>query len=471
MAGADTLFQQNPDLLPGTDDPNDPSVGVPVDKTKRQLSPQSTGNIPPPPTFSMPPAPKLYDAPYPGQFGLAPQQQEPSPFEVFKNPMVVLAGLSSLFTRQPLMGAMNFATGAMNGYRQGNNEIFQQNKSKFDEAMKATIEQNKTELDKYTVAWDRKKGEAFAKSIPALWTEAVKNNDQVMMAALQSNNPDIVWKLLESRQTAQLHMQNAVDLADAREQAREAEVNRLKSDPGVVAQAKAIREYDQPMPPLSRNNPRNQAINELVTEQSATAGEDYETPNYAAKNKFVTGLGSLTPGSPGGQVTSANTIVGHLNTLDRLTNDLNSGSNTVAFRRAAQALQIEFGLSSAPTNFDVAREMIGGEIVKLVVGAGGTGEDREKTRSAFDRANSPKLLHDAINVTREIIGSRVGSLVNTAKGLHADKQLMRILKPETIKALQAEGGEKPTPTQKDRDYVRAHPETRNDFIAHFGVEP
>jgi len=31
--------------------------------------------------------------------------------------------------------------------------------------------------------------------------------------------------------------------------------------------------------------------------------------------------------------------------------------------------------------------------------------------------------------------------------------------------------ERPTPTQKDRDWVKAHPEDRQKFINRFGVEP
>lgn len=398
--------------------------------------------------LSFAPVPQLrqYDAPLPQR------DKFTSPFDVFKDPMIVLAGLSSLFTRRPLIGAMNYAAGAMKGFHEGQQATFDQNKVKFDEALKATMEQNRTELLKYNAAWDRRKEFNWQKTAPELLAQASASNDQLMIAAIHSGNWDLVEKIMVGRETAQNRLQSAVDAADAKEQAREREVDRLKQDPGVIAQAKAIQDYDQPMPPLSRNNPRNQAINELVTEQSAASGESYETPNYAAKNKFITGLGSTTPGSPGGQATSMNTIVGHLNTLDRLIDDLKGDSNTVAFRRAAQAVQIEFGLSSAPTNFDVAREMIGGEIVKLVVGAGGTGEDREKTRQAFDRANSTPLLHDAVRVTREIIGSRVGSLVNTAKGLHADKTLMKVLKPETIKALE---GESATPRRKvDREAAK-----------------
>jgi hypothetical protein len=379
----------------------------------------------------------------------APQDNYKSSFEAFKNPLIALAMLGTAFTKNGAVNAMTFATGAMNGYREGQTEQFEQNRQNFNERMKQIMDQNQIELNRYRAAWDYKT-ELDNKKFAETFTASVQNDDPLGQALLKSGKFKEFIDLQMAREKAQESAQKAFDVQEAREAAKQAEVDRLKKDPGVIAQAKAIESYDQPMPPLSRANPRNQAINELVTEHSEAAGTPYETPNYAAKNKFITGLGSLTPQSPGGQVTSMNTIVGHLNTLDRLIDDLKSPSNSVTFRRAAQAIQIQFGLSSAPTNFDVAREMIGGEIVKLVVGAGGTGEDREKTRNAFDRANSTKLLHDAVAITREIIGSRVGSLVNTAKGLHAEGQLMRILKPETIEALEGEKGpgEPPEPGAK-----------------------
>jgi hypothetical protein len=41
---------------------------------------------------------------------------------------------------------------------------------------------------------------------------------------------------------------------------------------------------------------------------------------------------------------------------------------------------------------------------------------------------------------------------------------------ERSKPRTATGG-RPTPTDKDRDYARKHPEVRQRFIEHFGIEP
>lgn len=168
-------------------------------RANKDLSPQSTSSL----SFSPTPKLKQYDAPYQGQFGLAPGQNQGSPFDAFANPMLVLAGLSSLFTRHPLMGAMTFAGNAMKGYREGQNQVFEENQKKFHDAIEATIEQNKIELNKYNAAWDRKKEFDWQKVAPKLLTEAVAHQDTILQSAIEGNRWDLVEKILIGRETAQ----------------------------------------------------------------------------------------------------------------------------------------------------------------------------------------------------------------------------------------------------------------------------
>ena len=435
---------QPPDPPPGQEtSPTDPNASAPVDPHKRQLSPQSTANLPPPPPPpELPPPPHLYDMPRPDQYGMAPGQHQENPFAVFKNPMIWLGILGSLATRTPMLAAMGFATGAMEGYHKGNVEQFEENKTKFNEAITAAQDQNRKELAQYQVSLDQLKQKNWSEIMPGLWAQAAANNDQNAMSVIKLG-PEAWEKFVIQRASAQTHLENAVSVERAKEEEKEAEIDRLKKDPGIIAQANAIRNYDQPMPSLSRSNPRNQAINELVTEQSEAGGAPYQTAGYGAKSKFVTGLGSTTTGSPGGQVNSAKIVVRHLDTLDKLIDDLGSG-NTARFRRAAQGLQTEFGLSSAPTNFDAAVSLVSGEIVKLVEGAGGTGEDRAHVRSAFDRANSGSLLHDAVDVAREVMSARVDTLAEQAKASHAEDIFKRYLPPDIqdlLKPRRGKGGQ------------------------------
>ncbi len=185
---------------------------LPPQSQKTQLSPQSPEKL----DFSPVPRLGIHDAPHPAQFGLGPQQGQDNPFDVFKDPMVVLAGLSSLFTRRPLTAAMNYAAGAMEGYHKGKQDIFKDNKEKFDEAIRATIEQNKVELARYNEAWDRKKEFDWQKVAPKLYGEAIANNDEILAAAIRSGRWDMVEKILIGKETAQEHIIQAEALTKIR---------------------------------------------------------------------------------------------------------------------------------------------------------------------------------------------------------------------------------------------------------------
>ena len=174
-------------------------------------SPQSTGvtgNGPPP----YPAPPNLKNMPN------APQADLGNPFDVFKDPAIVLAGLGSFFTRRSLTTAFNSAAGAMEGYKQGRQDVFEQKKQAFDEAIKSAVEQNKVELDKYNDAWNRRSQEVKDK-FAELYAQAAGNNDPIMSAAIQSGNSDILEKIIAGRATAQAKLEEAVAVQTAKQDA------------------------------------------------------------------------------------------------------------------------------------------------------------------------------------------------------------------------------------------------------------
>jgi len=208
--------------------------GVPRQQTRiAQTTVSDQAPSPPPPSLEPIPQIHLQNMPQ------VPQGQQFTPsYDVFKDPMIVLAGLSSLFTRQPLMNAMNYASGAMTGFHQGQQDVFKQKDVQFRQALDRAIDQNKAELEKYNTAWKNKEAKDFQNSIPGLWAEAIKNNDTLMIAALRAGNPEAVFKILEGRAAADNRIANAKALMDWRyggdrqEQAK--------------AIAKAIEKGDQP---------------------------------------------------------------------------------------------------------------------------------------------------------------------------------------------------------------------------------
>lgn len=428
-------------LPPATDTRPDPGV-----KTVRttQEPPQPTAqprpDYGPPPSYPMPPAPHLTNIPdpYGGGRGAMDERQggmqrEENPFQVFTNPIVALSIVGSLFTRRPLINAMMAAGGALKGYNERQDDIYQRGKELFHEQLEAAQAQNNLELKNYEVQLERTKIEGWNKVMPDLWAEAVKGNDKFMQNAIKLG-PEFAEKAYMDRQRIKDQIEKAYEAETARSEAKDEEAKRLESDPGVKKYADDIYHYRRPNISGTRDAPYDRAVRNVLGDLEARYGP-YDQTEFGAKNKFVTGLGGTIAGSSGGQINSAKIVVRHLATLDRLADDLKSDFNSTTFRRASQALQIEFG-QPAPTNFDAAVSMVSGEIVKLIEGAGGGEGDRNKVSSAFDRSHSTKSIHEAVDVAREVMSARVTSLAEQAKAAHAEDIFNRFLPPDIAKELE-----------------------------------
>jgi hypothetical protein len=119
-------------------------------------------------------------------------------------------------------------------------------------------------------------------------------------------------------------------------------------------------------------------------------------------------LKDFSTGVQGQQVTSFNTALNHLDTLERLGNDLNN-SDVRVVNKAANAFARELGVA-APASFDAAKKIVGAEIQKAIVRAGGTGAEREEAAAAFDAANSPAQLAGVFSAVKELLGGQLVSL-------------------------------------------------------------
>ena len=188
---------------------NPPAPEPEKKEEKPALSPQSTGILSTPPP--LPPSPNLRDVPR------TPQQQFSEPFEVFKSPAIVLASLGSLFTRHPLTTALNAATGAMQGFQKGQKDIADEKRKEWEDNLKAALEQNKIELERYKDAWERRNIDVKDK-FAQLYAQAAGNNDPVVSAAIQSGNIEMVEKVISAREAAQTRLTGLVEQLKVKEE-------------------------------------------------------------------------------------------------------------------------------------------------------------------------------------------------------------------------------------------------------------
>jgi hypothetical protein len=113
-------------------------------------------------------------------------------------------------------------------------------------------------------------------------------------------------------------------------------------------------------------------------------------------------------GKQGDTIRSLNVASSHLDTLGTLADALNTG-NIQAVNKAANIWKTQTG-SAAPTNFEGAKKIVADEVVKAVVGAGGTGADREEAARSIQAANSPTQLRGVINTYKDLMHGQLNGL-------------------------------------------------------------
>jgi hypothetical protein len=108
------------------------------------------------------------------------------------------------------------------------------------------------------------------------------------------------------------------------------------------------------------------------------------------------------------KVTANNTALNHLATLDKLADDL-TNSDTRIVNAAANIFAKATG-SAAPSNFDAAKQLVAGEVMKAVTANGGGVTERQEAERNITSAGSPQQLRGVIKTYKELLGGQLSSL-------------------------------------------------------------
>jgi hypothetical protein len=97
--------------------------------------------------------------------------------------------------------------------------------------------------------------------------------------------------------------------------------------------------------------------------------------------------------------------------LDLMTNlaDALENNDINAINALSQNISSKTG-ESAPTNFDAARRVVAGEIMKTISATGGGVEERKAMADTLDRANSPAQLKGVISTFQNLLAGKVHGL-------------------------------------------------------------
>lgn len=188
---------------------------------------------------------------------------------------------------------------------------------------------------------------------------------------------------------------------------------------------------------LGSSNPRSavaMATQRFMQDNPDATAEDLANFN-ASMGKKTTAAKAFATGKQGQTVNSLNVGISHLGALQGYADALQNG-NVQLLNQAGNAVKTQLGIA-APTNFNAAKQIVGDEVVKAIVGAGGTGGDREKAQSIISAASSPAQLAGAIKTVKTLMAGQLHGLrlqYKTSTGLD---DFESHLTPEAAKELEA----------------------------------
>mgnify|MGYP003651935377 CR=1 FL=1 len=123
---------------------------------------------------------------------------------------------------------------------------------------------------------------------------------------------------------------------------------------------------------------------------------------------------AFSPQGKQGQAIIALATAGqHLNLMSGLADALQN-NDLKSINSLSQTIAAQTG-EPAPTNFDAAKRIVAGEIMKTVTSTGGGVEERKSLAADLNRANSPAQLKGVMNTYKDLLAGKVHALAGGYK--------------------------------------------------------
>lgn len=434
-------------------------------KSKNEALEREAGGLKPPPTPEQIP----YKAP-----------QQTNPAEEWGSLAMLFATFGSLLTRKPMLTALTAATSVLDAYKKNDTAAADQAFKVWQVSTKNAMELANYQQRAYQQAMSNitrreqvntSGGAAQERAAMAEMTALSHQfKDPVMLQLAQDRGVMGMQKELDRRETQQtkLEQQNtkltamqekqvklqelqadpefqemlrtgdsvgmltrlveidpekyAAQLAKAKASPYGQKVD--EKDPAFKSQIDALGSYTQ-QPPTSyaMRTPYNQKLMAAVREKYP----DFDPKNYAAAQRA---LNQFTGGPEARTVRSLNTVHQHIETLEKLGDDLAQG-DLPAFNKLANDFAARTG-QPAPTNWEAAKELVSNEIAKAVSGTNASAlADRENLRKVLDAGQSPAQREESIGTFKDLIRGQLGSLEKQYEATTYRKDFDRFLSPTT----------------------------------------
>lgn len=225
------------------------------------------------------------------------------------------------------------------------------------------------------------------------------------------------------------------DMTDARTRELNGILEGQTSEPSPeLVKSIARGEIELKAPPTNARNPVMLQRYGQMLEKVKAENPNYSQEMYPTIKKTV---GDFATGTAGKTVKALNTATDHLETLRELGDAMKNG-NVQLFNKLSNQYASNTG-NPAPSNLAVAAQVIGGEIVKGIVGAGGGSGERERAEAAFSNVKSPADLDGALKTVTKLMGGQFkGMQKQYEAGTYGRKDFSeKYLSPAAQKALEA----------------------------------
>lgn len=176
-------------------------------------------------------------------------------------------------------------------------------------------------------------------------------------------------------------------------------------DPQTQAIVKGVANYEMDITKVTTlKGDQRQRLAQLVKQYDPT----FDMTQYAARAAMRK---SITSGNYATALNSANTLIGHMDTLKAAAAELhNQGGLLTPWNQVANAYKNATG-DPAITKFNEAKQAVASELAKVFKGTGVPAEKEiEEWKSSFDAAQSPEQIKAAIDQGIELLKSRIDTV-------------------------------------------------------------
>lgn len=212
-------------------------------------------------------------------------------------------------------------------------------------------------------------------------------------------------------------------------------------DPGRANQIRAIA--DGRMAPPGAMALRSPQIQSLMRDV-AQYEPGFDLTSWKARNDT---RADLAKGKMGQNISSFNTAIGHLETLDKAATDLgntwspqwNKLGNAILTMRGDPRIQ----------RFEIARSAVADELTRAFRGTGGNVHDLQQWETAINSAGSPDQLREAVRQAVDLLQSRIEAVGDQySRGMGKTTDPLTLLSPKARAGIaHLTGHEPPAPVQ------------------------